>query len=90
MAKNAGQAIADAQKTTSVLSADKAATASNITGSKTAFVGGSALVDGGALVAQWYLEQAKELLKSIGVDSGQDVFVVMLDSIKIPQIQSDE
>ena len=90
IAKNAGQAIADAQKTTSVLGADKAATASNITGSKAAFVGGSALVDGGAMVAQWYLDQAKELLPSIGVGSGQDVFVVMLDSIKIPQIQTEE
>jgi hypothetical protein len=90
IAKNAGQAIADAQKTTSVLGADKAASAANITGSKAAFVGGSALVDGGAMVAQWYLEQAKELLPSIGVGSGQDVFVVMLDSIKVPQIQSEE
>jgi hypothetical protein len=42
------------------------------------------------MVAQWYLEQAKELLPSIGVGSGQDVFVVMLDSIKVPQIQIEE
>ena len=90
IAKNAGQAIADAQKTTSVLGTDKAATAANVTGSKAAFVGGSALIDGGAMVAQWYLEQAKELLPSIGVGSGQDVFVVMLDSIKVPQIQVEE
>lgn len=90
IAKNAGQAIADAQKTTSVLGIDKAATATNITGSKSAFIAGSALVDGGAMVAQWYLEQAKELLPSIGVGSGQDVFVVMLDTLKIPQIQTQE
>jgi uracil DNA glycosylase len=50
IAKNAGQAIADAQKTTSVLGAYKAATASNITGSKVAFVGESAIVYGGAMV----------------------------------------
>ncbi|MEY3903809.1 MAG: hypothetical protein RL189_3115 [Pseudomonadota bacterium] len=90
IAKNAGQAIADAQKTTSILGSDKAATAANITGDKVAFVGGSALVDGASLVAQWYLEQAKELLPSIGVGSGQDVFVVMLDTIKIPQLSSQE
>lgn len=90
IAKNAGQAIADAQKTTSILGSDKAATAANITGDKVAFVGGSALVDGASLVAQWYLEQAKELLPSIGVGSGQDVFVVMLDSIKIPQLSIQE
>ena len=90
IAKNAGQAIADAQKTTSILGSDKAATAANITGDKVAFVGGSALVDGASLVAQWYLEQAKELLPSIGVGSGQDVFVVMLDTIKIPQLSIQE
>ena len=90
IAKNAGQAIADAQKTTSIGGFDKAATASNITGNKAAFIGGSALVDGGAMVAQWYLEQAKDLLPSIGVGSGQDVFVVMLDSIAVPPLSQDE
>lgn len=90
IAKNAGQAIAESQRTTSIAGADKAATASNITGSKAAFVAGSAIVDGGAMVAQWYLEQAKELLPAIGVGSGQDVFVVMLDSIKVPYLQAEE
>ena len=90
IAKNAGQAIADAQKTTSILGADKASTASNITGNRAAFIGGSALVDGGAMVAQWYLEQAKELLPSIGVGSGQEVFVVMLDTIKVPTLNEEE
>jgi conjugal transfer pilus assembly protein TraB len=90
IAKNAGQAIADAEKTTSIFGTDKAATAANVTGNKAAFIGGSALVDGAGMVAQWYLEQAKELLPSIGVGSGQDVFVVMLDSIKIPQLNTQE
>jgi hypothetical protein len=90
IAKNAGQAIADAEKTTSIFGTDKAATAANVTGNKAAFIGGSALVDGAGMVAQWYLEQAKELLPSIGVGSGQDVFVVMLDSIKIPQLSTQE
>lgn len=90
IAKNAGQAIADAQKTTSIAGFDKATTASNITGNTAAFIGGSALVDGGAMVAQWYLEQAKDLLPSIGVGSGQDVFVVMLDSISAPALSEEE
>ncbi len=90
IAKNAGSAIAEAQKTTSIFGSDKAATAANVTGSKAAFVAGSSMIDGGAMVAQWYLEQAKELLPSIGVGSGQDVFVVMLETIKIPQIQTEE
>ena len=90
IAKNAGSAIADAQKTSSVVGADKAASATNITGSKAAFIGGSALVDGGAMVAQWYLEQAKELLPSIGVGSGQDVFVIMLDTVPVPTLEASD
>jgi Bacterial conjugation TrbI-like protein len=90
IAKNAGQAIADAQKTTSVLGADKAAAATNITGSKAAYIGGSAMVDGATIVAQWYLEQAKDLIPSIGVGSGQDVFVIMLDTIEVPALLDEE
>jgi hypothetical protein len=90
IAKNAGAAIADAQKSTSVLGADKAAAATNITGSKAAFVAGSAMVDGAGMIANWYLEQAKELLPSIGVGSGADVFVVMLDSVLVPSLSEEE
>jgi conjugal transfer pilus assembly protein TraB len=90
IAKNAGQAIADAQKSTSVLGADKAAAATNITGNKAAYIGGAAMVDGASMVAQWYLEQAKDLIPSIGVGSGQDVFVIMLDTIEVPALQNEE
>jgi conjugal transfer pilus assembly protein TraB len=90
IAKNAGQAIADAQKVTTITGADKAATATNITGSKAAYIGGAAMVDGATLVAQWYLEQAKELLPSIGVGSGQDVFVIMLDTVSVPTLSEND
>ena len=90
IAKNAGQAIADAQKSTSIVGADKAATATNITGNKAAYIGGAAMVDGASMVAQWYLEQAKDLIPSIGVGSGQDVFVIMLDTISVPSLQGEE
>ena len=90
IAKNAGQAIADAQKSTSVIGADKAAAATNITGNKAAYIGGAAMVDGASMVAQWYLEQAKDLIPSIGVGSGQDVFVIMLDTIEVPALQDEE
>lgn len=90
IAKNAGQAIADAQKVTTITGADKAATATNITGNKAAYIGGAAMVDGASLVAQWYLEQAKELLPSIGVGSGQDVFVIMLDTVSVPTLSVEE
>lgn len=88
IAKNAGQAISSAQQTTTVAGADKAATATNITGSKAAFVAGSSVVDGATLIAQWYLDYARQLLPSIALGSGADVTVVMLESIKIPRLNS--
>jgi hypothetical protein len=48
------------------------------------------MVDGASMVAQWYLEQAKDLIPSIGVGSGQDVFVIMLDTIEVPALQDEE
>ena len=87
IAKNAGEAIALAQQNTTVLGVDKAATATNVTGSKAAFVGGKSMVDAASLVAQWYLDYAKQLIPSIAVGSGQDVHVVMLDTIRVPTLK---
>jgi hypothetical protein len=48
------------------------------------------MVDGAGMIANWYLEQAKELLPSIGVGSGADVFVVMLDSVLVPSLSEED
>jgi len=90
IAKNAGGAVAEAQQSQVVVGSDKAALATNITGSKAAFVAGKSFVDAGALIADWYLEQARQLVPSIAVGSGQDVFVIMLDSIKVPTLTVSE
>jgi conjugal transfer pilus assembly protein TraB len=87
VAKNAGEAIALAQQTTQVVGADKAAAATNVTGNKAAFVAGKSVVDGATMIAQWYLDYAKQLIPSIGIGSGQDVHVVMLESIKVPDLK---
>ena len=86
IAKNAGEAVALAQQSTTVLGSDKAATATNVTGSKAAFVGGKSMVDAASTVAQWYLDYAKQLIPSIGIGSGQTVHVVMLDTIRVPTL----
>lgn len=53
IAKNAGEAVALAQQSTTVVGVDKAASATNVTGSKSAFVAGKSMVDASATVAQW-------------------------------------
>jgi hypothetical protein len=90
IAKNAGEAVALAQQSTAVVGIDKAATATNVTGDKGAFVTGKSMVDASATVAQWYLDYAKQLIPSIGIGSGQRVHVVMLDTIRVPTLEVEE
>jgi hypothetical protein len=84
VAKNAGEALASAQQVTEATGLEHAATATNVTGNKAAFVAGRSVVDGAAMVADWYLNYAKQLLPSIAVGSGADVHVVLLESVQVP------
>jgi hypothetical protein len=86
IAKNAGEAVAAAQQTTTVAGFDRAQTATNVTGNKAAFIAGRATIDGAAMIAQWYLDYAKQLVPSIGIGSGQTVHVVMLETIRVPTL----
>ena len=86
IAKNAGEALATAQQTTTVSGSDRAATATNVTGSQAAFVAGRSVVDAGSMIAQWYLDYARQLIPSIAIGSGESVHVVMLESIKVPTL----
>lgn len=86
IAKNAGEALATAQQTTTVSGSDRAATATNVTGSQGAFIAGRSAVDAGAMIAQWYLDYARQLIPSIAIGSGESVHVVMLETIKVPTL----
>lgn len=54
-----------------------------------AFVGGKSIVDSGAMIAQWYLDYARQLVPSIGIGSGQTVHVIMLDTIRVPILEDE-
>lgn len=88
IAKNAGEAVAAAQQTTQIVTGNAGAPASatNVTGDKAAFVAGKSIIDAGSLIANWYLEQAKKLVPSIGIGSGQTVHVIMLDTVRVPTL----
>ena len=40
------------------------------------------------MVTQWYLEQAKALLPTVHIGSGQDVWVVMTDKVNVPDLHN--
>lgn len=88
IAKNAGEAVAAAQQTTQIVSGGTGspASATNVTGEKFGFIAGKSFVDAGALIANWYLQQASKLVPSIGIGSGQTVHVIMLDTVRVPTL----
>lgn len=87
IAKNAGEAVALAQQTTTVVGAERGQSATNVTGDHAKFIAGRSVVDGATLIAQWYLDYAKQLVPSIGIGSGQTVHVIMLESIRVPSLK---
>ena len=89
VAKNAGEAVAAAQQTTMVAAGGLGAaqTATNVTGDQAKYIAGRSVVDGASMIAQWYLDYAKQLVPSIGIGSGQTVHVVMLETIRVPSLQ---
>lgn len=65
--------------------------ARNFKGNLPQFALAKGLTDAGGLVTDWYLEQAKALLPTIGVPDGTDVWVVIGDTVDIPNMEeSDE
>jgi len=89
VAKNAGEAVAAAQQTATVAAGGvgAAVTATNVTGNQAKFIAGRSVVDGAGMIAQWYLDYARQLIPSIAVGSGQTVHVVMLETIRVPTLE---
>jgi hypothetical protein len=91
LAKGVGEAVSTAQTSTTVAAGNGAvATGTNVTGSKLAFVAGKAVTEPATLIANWYLEYAKQLVPSIAVGSGRDVWIVLLDTVQVPPLSAEE
>jgi hypothetical protein len=91
LAKGAGEAVAAAQTSTQIATGGVGGTAqaTNITGDKAAYVAGRALSDPASMIASWYLDYAKQLVPAIGIGSGRDVWVVLLETVKVPPLEVD-
>jgi hypothetical protein len=78
-----GKAIQMAQ-TSEQTSAD-GTTKRILTGDQQKFITAGGASNAAGMVAQWYLKQAQNLLPTINIGSGQDVWIVMNESVSLPQ-----
>jgi conjugal transfer pilus assembly protein TraB len=78
-----GKAIQQAQTTqqTNALGGSQ----SILTGNDAKYIGAGGASQAASTVANWYLQQAQNLLPTINVGSGRDVWVIMQDSVSLPE-----
>ena len=77
-----GQALQQAQ-TTSQTNASGGSSLS-VTGSRAKHLAGSGASHAANLVTNWYLKHAQSLLPTINIGSGQDVWIVLQDTVDLP------
>ena len=77
-----GKAIQQAQ--TSNQTNAVGGTNSMITGSQGKYMAAGGVSNAAGLVTQWYLKHAQNLLPTINIGSGQDVWIVMQQSVALP------
>ncbi len=87
-------ALSQAQQSQTVATGNtgSAQVATNVTGNIPQFVLGNGITAGaGAFgyATQFFLQQAMQLLPTIGVGSGQDVWVILLDQVTVPSLYTD-
>ena len=56
-----------------------------VTGDQAKYIGAGGASEAASMVTQWYLKQAQNLLPTINIGSGQDVWVIMQDSVELPK-----
>ena len=55
-----------------------------LTGDQGTYIAAGGAANAASMVTQWYLKQAQNLLPTINIGSGQDVWVVMQETVKLP------
>ena len=77
-----GKAIQQSQTTQQVT--PLGGSQSVLTGNQMESIGAGGASSAAGMVTQWYLNQAQNLLPTINVGSGQDIWIVMQDTVKLP------
>jgi len=89
--QGATQAYDLATVQTSIIGAggDNPIESKNFTGSMGTYAAVKGLQNGANLTTQWYLNQAKSLLPSLSKGSGSKLWVLVTESVNIPQLDED-
>lgn len=77
-----GKAVQAAQTTTQTN--DQGASRTVIDGDQGKFIAAGGASNAATMVTEWYLKQAQNLLPTINVGSGQEIWVVMQESVSLP------
>ncbi|MGE0172443.1 MAG: TraB/VirB10 family protein [Oligoflexales bacterium] len=77
-----GKAVAQAQ--TSTQTNEAGASRTIIDGDQGKYIAAGGASNAATMVTDWYLKQAQNLLPTINVGSGQDVWIVMQESVSLP------
>ncbi len=56
-----------------------------LTGSQMKYIGAGGASEAASTVANWYLQQAQNLLPTINIGSGRDVWIIMQESVSMPE-----
>ncbi len=75
-------AVSQAQTTTTAGALGGGTT--SVTGDQAQYIAANGAGGAASTVTQWYLKHAESLLPTINVGSGQDVWVIMQDSVSLP------
>ena len=77
-----GQAVAQTQTTTKA--SDVSGTTTSVTGSQARYIGATGAANAASAVTSWYLKHAEQLLPTINIGSGAEVWVILQESISLP------
>lgn len=86
VAKGAGEAVQLSQFEETVGGSENAQVARNFKGDVGQFAVAKGATEAATMVTDWYLQRAKSLLPTIKSGSGQDVWVILTDSVMVPPL----
>lgn len=89
IAKGAGTAVQMTQFSETVGGSENASVARNFTGNVGQYAAAKGVTDAATLVTDWYLNQAKALLPSISIGSGQDLWIIVTESVNVPALSNN-
>lgn len=88
--KGASEAYQIANTQQALMGSENGAVATNFKGEFEKLAVSRGVGKSAEMVTSWYLEQAKSLLPTINIGSGQDVWIIMAESVAVPGLLSEE